>query len=270
MAEGHVTRKLAAIFYADVAGYSRLTGVDEEGTHRTLSTYLDAITELIQDHGGRVLHYAGDAVLAEFASVVVAVNCAVEIQRNIASRNKGLSDDRKVQFRIGVNLGDVIVDRDEIYGNGVNVAARVEGLAEPGGVCVSASVFEQVKGRIDVGFENMGPQKVKNIEDPVHTYRIVLDKPAARVATTRMPQSSSIAVLPFDNRSGDPDQEFFADGMADDIITGLSRFRSLFVIARNSSFSYKGKSPDVRNVARDLGRTTSWKEACAEAASGSG
>ncbi len=302
MAEEGLTRKLAAIFYADVAGYSRLTGADEEGTHKTLSAYLDAITTLIEDHGGRVLHYAGDAVLAEFASIVVAVSCAVEVQRDLATRNESLADDRKVQFRIGVNLGDVIVDRDELYGEGVNVAARLESLAEPGGICVSRKVLEEVRGKLDVGYEFLGEQSVKNIERPIPVYRVLLapeaagqiigERRAARAAWGRpalmaaaavvllaavggvavwrpwspdvepasvermafpLPDKPSIAILPFNNLSGDPEQEYFADGITEDITTELSRFRGLFVIARNSAFVYKGKAVNVREVGRELG-----------------
>ena len=179
MAETHVTRKLAAILYADAAGYSRLTGVDEEGTHRTLSAYLDTITNLIEGHGGRVLHYAGDAILAEFASAVVAVACAVEVQRDLTDRNKDLPDDRKVQFRIGANLGDVIVDRGEIYGDGVNLAARLESLADPGGICISRKVLHEVRDKLEVGFEFLGDQTVKNIERPVPVYTVLMDPKAA-------------------------------------------------------------------------------------------
>lgn len=179
MAEDRVARKLAAILYADVAGYSRLTGADEEGTHRTVAEYLDALSGSVATHGGRVVHYAGDAVLADFPSVITAVHCAVEIQRELAARNTGTPDDRKVQFRIGVNLGDVIVDRDDIYGNGVNVAARLEGLADPGGICVSGSVLEQVQDKVDVAFENLGAQEVKNIAQPIRAYKVRLRHEAA-------------------------------------------------------------------------------------------
>ena len=300
MAAGGVTRKLAAILYADVAGYSRLTGADEEGTHQTLCAYLDAITAFIEDHAGRVLHYAGDAILAEFASVVVAVTCAVEVQRNLAARNEDVADDRKLRFRIGVNLGDVIVDRDELYGDGVNVAARQESLAEPGGICISGSAFEQVEGKLDVGFEYLGEKQVKNIEKPIRAYKVLLAPEAAgrvigvkRRALARMrwaaaaaaivvivaggiatwlrpwapdiepasvermafplPEKPSIAVLPFTNMSDDPGQAYFADGMTDDLITDLSKVSSLFVIARNSTFSYKGGPVKVKKVAEELG-----------------
>jgi len=247
-----VTRKLAAILYADVAGYSRLTGADEEGTHRTVADYLDAISGLVSEHGGRVVHYAGDAVLADFPSVVTAVRCAVEIQNELAVRNTDIPEDQKIQFRIGVNLGDVIVDRDDIYGNGVNVAARLEGLANPGGICVSGSVLEQVQGKVDVSFEDMGPKEVKNIAKPIQTYRLVLEKPSAEVVPPPLPDKPSIAVLPFANLSADPEQEYFADGMTEDIITALSRLRWFLVIARNSTFVYKHKAKNIKQIAGEL------------------
>ncbi len=167
-----VTRKLAAIVYADVAGYSRLTGADEEGTHKTLSVYLDAITARIENHGGQVLHYAGDAILAEFASVVTAVTCAVDVQRDLAARNKDITEDRRVEFRIGVNMGDVIVDRDELYGDGVNIAARLESLADPGGICISGTVYDQVKSKLALDFDSLGAKTLKNINDPVTVYKV--------------------------------------------------------------------------------------------------
>jgi adenylate cyclase len=251
--EDRLPRKLAAILYADVAGYSRLTGEDEEGTHKQLGVALDLITNQIKIKGGRVVHYAGDAVLADFGSVVAVVDCAVTIQRALAEQNADIPEDRRLQFRIGINLGEVIVDRNDIYGDGVNVAARLESLAEPGGICVSASVFEQVKGKLDVGFQDMGPQEVKNITEPVRAYRVLLVRLSAFDEPPPLPDKPSIAVLPFVNLSGDPEQEFFADGMAEDIITGLSRYRWFFVIARNSSFTYKGRAVDVKQVAQDLG-----------------
>jgi adenylate cyclase len=251
--EDRLPRKLAAILYADVAGYSRLTGEDEEGTHKQLGVALDLITNQIKIKGGRVVHYAGDAVLADFGSVVAVVDCAVTIQRALAEQNADIPEDRRLQFRIGINLGEVIVDRNDIYGDGVNVAARLESLAEPGGICVSASVFEQVKGKLDVGFQDMGPQEVKNITEPVRAYRVLLVRLSAFDEPPPLPDKPSIAVLPFVNLSGDPEQEFLADGMAEDIITGLSRYRWFFVIARNSSFTYKGRAVDVKQVAQDLG-----------------
>ena len=253
MAEETVTRKLTAILYADVAGYSRLTGEDEVGTHKQLSAGLDLISGAIKAKGGNVVHYAGDAVLADFGSVVAAVDCAVSIQRQLAESTAQVPDGKRLQFRIGVNLGEVIVDRDDIYGDGVNVAARLEGLADPGGVCISATVHEQVRGKLDVGFEDIGAQEVKNIAEPVRTYRVLLEPPSAFDEPPPLPYKPSIAVLPFDNMSGDREQEFFADGMAEDIITGLSRFRWLFVIARNSTFTFKGRAVDVKQVAKELG-----------------
>jgi adenylate cyclase len=206
------------------------------------------------------VHYAGDAVLADFGSVVAAVDCAVSIQRQLAECNAQVPDDKRLQFRIGVNLGEVIVDRDDIYGDGVNIAARLEALAKPGGICISGRVYEQVEGKLDLGFEDMGEHEVKNIRKPVRVFRVKTDDGGARRQglgaagqALALPNKPSIAVLPFDNLSGDPEQEYFADGITEDIITGLSRFRSLFVIARNSTFAYKGRSPDVREVARDLG-----------------
>ena len=257
MAE-NVQRRLTAILYADVAGYSRLTGKDEVGTHRQLSAGLDLIAKRIAEAGGRVVHYAGDAVLADFGSVVAAVGAAVGIQRALADRARDIPDDKRLKFRIGVNLGEVIVDRDEIYGDGVNVAARLESLAEAGGICVSGAVFEQVKGKLDADFEDMGPQTVKNIAEPVRAYKVAIERSAGRLApggetNPALPDKPSIAVLPFVNMSGDPEQEFFADGMAEDVITGLSRYRWFFVIARNSSFTYKGRAVAVTQVAKELG-----------------
>jgi adenylate cyclase len=247
-------RKLAAILYADVAGYSRLTGVDELGTHRRLSEYLDLITDLIAHHNGRVVHYAGDAVLADFEIVSSAINCAAAIQRDLASRNADLPADRKVQFRIGVNLGEVIVDRNDIYGEGVNIAARLESLAAPGGICISESVKAAVGEQLPFGYEFLGEQTVKNIAAPIRVYRLLLDATESRARP--LAGSSfrpSIAVLPFQNLSGDPEREYFVDGVTEEIITALSRVRWFFVIARHSSFAYKDRSMDVREVARELG-----------------
>ncbi|MFB3134713.1 MAG: adenylate/guanylate cyclase domain-containing protein [Rhodospirillales bacterium] len=259
MAQVTITRKLAAILYADVAGYSRLTGADEEGTHRILDAYLDVFTASIKSHDGRVVHYAGDAVLAEFTSVVAALTSAAAVQRELETRNRDHPDDRKLRFRIGINLGEVIVDRDDIYGDGVNIAARLEGLAEPGGICISGSVHDQVKGKVDLAFEDLGEQTVKNIAVPVRVWRWLPDSPVASPGTgvstepLTLPDKPSIAVLPFANLSGDPEQEYFADGIADDIITALSNVQSFFVIARNSSFTYKGKAVDMKRVGRELG-----------------
>ncbi len=251
--EDRLPRKLAAILYADVAGYSRLTGEDEDSTHRTLSEYLDLISSTVERHRGRVMHYAGDAVLAMFEAVVDALSGAVAIQNELQKRNQDLPDERKVQFRIGVNLGDVIEDRGDIYGDGVNVAARLESLADPGGICISESVRTAVGKKLDLGFEFMGEQEVKNIAEPVRVYRALLAPPDAFGAPLPLPDKPSIAVLPFNNLSGDPEQEFFADGMAEEIITALSKYRWFFVIARNSTFTYKGRAVDVKLVAKELG-----------------
>ncbi len=252
MSNEPVIRKLTAILYADVAGYSRMTGEDEVGTHRQLSTGLDLISGRIKDSGGRVVHYAGDAVLGEFQSVVAAVETAVAVQAALSDRFADKPKDRRLQFRIGVNLGEVIVDRDDIYGDGVNVAARLESLADPSGVCVSGAVFEQVNGKLDIGFEDMGDQEVKNIAAPVRAYRIVTGHSMLTDAPP-LQDKPSIAVLPFDNMSGDPEQEYFSDGITEDIITALSRSPWLFVIARNSTFTYKDQRVDVKQVAGELG-----------------
>lgn len=254
-------RKLVAILYADVANYSRLTGVNEDTTHRALSEYLDLISETINTYHGEVMHYAGDAVLAKFEAVIDAVSSATEIQEQLLTRNANLPDEQKVQFRIGVNLGDVIEDRGDIYGDGVNIAARLESAADPGGVCVSASVFEQIRGKLDFQFEDMGEQEFKNIAEKIRSYRVI-PTPAQLSPDTfetlvgerlGLPDKPSIAVLPFQNMSGDPEQEYFADGMSEDIITALTRVPDLVVISRNSTFVYKGRAVDVRQVGRELG-----------------
>jgi adenylate cyclase len=257
--EDRLPRKLVAIFYADVAGYSRLTGADEEGTHRRLSEYLDFMSGNIGTHQGKVVHYAGDAVLAEFNTVTEALTSASAIQRDLAHRNKDLPDERKVEFRIGVNLGEVIVDRDDIYGDGVNVAARLEALADPGGICISDAVRTAVGKKLDLTYEDMGEQQVKNIEEPVRAYKVMMaaeDEPKAKEAVKpglKLSGKPSIAVLPFNNMSGDMDQEYFSDGITEDIITELSRFPTLFVIARHSTFSFKGQPIEIEEVGRKLG-----------------
>ena len=256
MEESGVKRKLAAILAADVAGYSRLMGADEQGTLDRLHEYRQTIDQLIDEHHGRFVGSAGDSVLAEFASSVDVVSCAWEIQKSLGALNESLPEGRRMEFRIGVNLGDVLVEGPQIYGDGVNVAARMEALAEPGTICVSGNVHEHIGTALDIGFEDLGAQLVKNIDQPIHSYRVLLDEHEPTVASKKrrtVTDKPSITVLPFENMSGDPEQEFFADGMAEDIITGLSRYRSLFVIARNSTFAYKGQSPDLRNVSRDLG-----------------
>jgi TolB-like protein len=256
----HTQRKLTTILAADVEGYARLMRADEEATLETLGEYREIIDVLIARHDGRVFSTGGDSVLAEFGSAVEAVRCAISCQEEIASRNAELADDRKLLFRIGINVGDVMVRDDDLFGDGVNVAARLEGLAQAGGVCVASSVFEQVKHKLSLGFEDLGPQEVKNITEPVSAYRLVpgsvsvsAGAAADREPAFELPDKPSIAVLPFENISGDPEQGYFADGMAEDIITALSHFRWFFVIARNSSFTYKGRAVDVRTVGRELG-----------------
>jgi adenylate cyclase len=251
-------RKLAAILYADVAGYSRLTGDDEDTTHRALSEYLDLISETINTYHGEVMHYAGDAVLAKFEAVIDAVSSATEIQKQLLTRNANLPEEQKVQFRIGVNSGDVIEDRGDIFGDGVNIAARLESLAEPGGICVSDAVRIAIGNKLGLIYEDMGKQKVKNITEAVHAYNIDLREDVREVdplnlPPLELPDNPSIAVLPFTNMSNDPEQEFFSDGITEDIITALSKISSMLVIARNSTFIYKGKAVDVKQVGRDQG-----------------
>jgi len=255
--EDLLPRKLAAILYADVAGYSRLTGEDEDATHRTLSEYLDLISTTTESHRGQVMHYAGDAVLAKFDAVVDAMSTAVAIQDELNTRNQGLPDERKVHFRIGVNSGDVIEDRGDIYGDGVNIAARLESLADPGGICISDAVRSAVGKKLDLDYEHMGEQEVKNISEPVRAYKVVMAKEKAAVIESVKPalelrDKPSIAVLPFTNMSGDPEQEYFSDGITEDIITALSHFRELLVIARNTSFSFKGKAMRVDQICKEL------------------
>jgi adenylate cyclase len=255
MAEERARRRLAAILAADVAGYSRLMGLDEAGTARRLRDCLAGVRSVVAEHGGRIVKTTGDGVLIEFPSVVAAAECAVEMQTFMVERNADVPVERRMLYRIGINLGDVLVEGDDILGEGVNVAARIEGIADPGGICLSRSAYDQVKGKIDAQFSDMGEQRLKNIAEPVRVFRIDNDK--ASIASVRptlqMPEKPSVAVLPFTNMSGDPDQEYFSDGITEDIITELSRFRSLLVIARNSSFSYKGRSPRIQDVERELG-----------------
>ncbi len=250
MTTQEVKRKLTAILSADVKGYSRLMGEDEEGTLRTLTAYRELMVTLIQQHQGRVVNAPGDALLAEFESVVDAVKSAVEIQRGLAKRNAELPVDRRMQYRIGINLGDVMVDGEAIYGDGVNIAARLESLSEPGGICISGTAYDQVENKLSLGYEYLGEQSVKNIAKPVRVYRVAIAAPPAHFMTAEKP---SIAVLPFVNMSGDPEQEYFSDGITEDIITALSQLRWFFVIARNSTFSYKGKPVDVKRIGRELG-----------------
>src|SRR6516225_9234950 len=256
------TRRLAAILAADVVGYSRLMGADEEGTLAALKSIRRELGDpKVKEHRGRIVKTTGDGLLIEFASVVDAVRCAVEVQREMAERNADVPPDRRIEFRMGINLGDIIKDGRDIYGDGVNVAARLETLAEPGGICVSRVVRDQVRDKLAFAFEDMGEQQVKNIARPVRVHRIRLFeeeafptvRPSDRATALAVPDKPSVAVLPFTNMSGDPDHEFLADGIAEDVITALSRYPSLFVIARNSCFTYKGRAVDVKQVGRDLG-----------------
>jgi len=296
-------RRLTVILSADVAGYSRLMGEDDDATVRTLTGCREMMTSLIEQQRGRVVDSPGDNLLAEFPSVVHAVNCAVELQRELRERNAELPEDRRLEYRIGVNLGDVIEEGQRIYGDGVNIAARLESLAEPGGICISGSVYSQVKNRLKLEYESLGEQEVKNIKEPVPVYRVLMEPQAAEMLPSEekpksrvwlkvaiaagvmvvllaaaavviwnvyfslpdvkgtpgvvkdfaLPDGPSIAVLPFDNMSGDPEQEYFSDGLTENIIAGLSSNGRLLVIARNSTFSYKGKSVKVQDVARELG-----------------
>ena len=252
-------RKLAAILYADVAGYSRLTGEDEDATHRTLGEYLDLISAAVDSHDGQVMHYAGDAVLAKFDAVVDSMSAAVAIQSELNARNVDVPEERKVQFRIGVNLGDVIEDRGDIYGDGVNVAARLESLAEPGGICVSDAVRSAIGKKLNLKYENIGEQTVKNISEPVRSYKIIMagEKSTVPVGTKttalELPDKPSIAVLPFTNLSGDSEQDYFADGVVDNITTALSRIKIFFVIARTSAFIFKDRAVTFAEVRDVLG-----------------
>jgi adenylate cyclase len=260
MAEERVQRRLSAILAADVVGYSRLIRADEEGTLARLRSIRDELIDpSIARHDGRIVKTMGDGMLIEFPSVVDAVRSAVEVQQSVAAREADVPEDRCIVFRVGINLGDVVIDGDDIHGDGVNVAARLEGLADPGGICVSGAVHDQVRDRIDLTFEDLGEQEVKNIDRPIRVWRWTTDTsttasgPATTDQPLPLPDKPSIAVLPFENMSGDPEQEYFTDGIAEDVITALSRFRSLFVIARNSSFTYKGPAVDIAQVAKDLG-----------------
>ena len=253
-------RRLAAIVAADVAGYTRLIGADEEGTLRALRAHRNELIDpLIAEHGGRVANTAGDSLLLEFPSVVDAVRCSVAVQEGIAERNREIAEDRRILFRVGINVGDVVVEGDDLLGDGVNVAARLETMSEPGGVTLSDDAFRQVRDRLDLAWQDGGEHEVKNIARPVHVWRwlsgdqAAVAMPAEIDSPLPLPEKPSIAVLPFDNLSGDPEQEYFADGIAEDVITGLSRIRWLFVIARNSTFAYKGRAYDVRRIAAELG-----------------
>lgn len=258
-------RKLAAVVHADAAGFSRLMSADERGTVAALEACRAAFRECVTSHGGRVVDTAGDSVLAVFESVVEAVSCAIAVQQSLRAKNETVPEERRLQFRIGVNLGDVITRPDgTVYGDGVNLAARIESLAQAGGIAIAGSVYESIAGKLNAAFIDLGEQEMKNIARPVRVYRVEVPSPGlgealtprtVKAATTAQekPDNPSIAVLPFNNMSGDPEQEFFADGITEDLITELSRFRELFVISRNSSFKYKGKPVDVQNFAAELG-----------------
>ncbi|MFQ5953698.1 MAG: adenylate/guanylate cyclase domain-containing protein [Kiloniellales bacterium] len=253
-------RRLTAILAADMVGYSRLMGEDEAGTLDALKTHrVELIEPAIAAHEGRVVKLIGDGVLAEFPSVVEAVQCGVEIQRGMAKRNVEATADRRIEFRVGINLGDVIADGDDIYGEGVNIAVRLERIADPGGICIARNVFDQVKGKVEVGFEDMGDLRIKNIAAPVRVYRILPETSGTARAPRRGEEAGlhankpSVAVLPFTNMSGDPEQEYFSDGITEDVITELARFQNLTVMARNSVFTYKGQAVRVQDVGRDLG-----------------
>ncbi len=264
MTDNRVERRLAAILAADVAGYSRLTGLDEEGTHVRLRERLRGLADpKISEHRGKVVKHTGDGVLAEFGSVVDAVRCAIEVQRGMAEQNATMPQVKRIEFRIGIHVGDIIVDNNDIFGDGVNIAARLEGIAEPGGVCISDDAQRQVRGKVDFAFEDMGPQNLKNIVEPMRAWRLrmnasgsaaaPIEPPVESTQALALPDKPSIAVLPFENMSGDPEQEYFADGMVEEIITALSRFKWLFVTARNSSFTFKGQAVDIKEVGRRLG-----------------
>src|SRR3982074_676266 len=263
---GRVERRLAAVLAADVAGYSRLMGADEVGTLAALKTQRREIFDpAIAQHNGRIVKTTGDGMLVEFASAVDAVTCAMAVQDKMAERTAERTEPH-IQFRVGINVGDIIIDGGDIFGDGVNVAARIENACEPGGVYLSGNAFEQVRGKTSFAFDDIGEKTLKNIDRPVRLYAVRSAVSSATASARSHPETGkllplpdrpSIAVLSFTNLSGDPEQEYFADGVVEDIITALSRFKSLFVIARNSSFSYKGKSPDIRKGGRELG-VRSW------------
>ncbi|MGA8885516.1 MAG: adenylate/guanylate cyclase domain-containing protein, partial [Pseudolabrys sp.] len=261
MPDERVDRRLAAILATDIAGYSRLMGTDEEGTLRQLKAHRKELVDpKITEHRGRIVKTTGDGMLVEFVSVVDAVRCAVEVQRAMVERNASVPSDKRIEFRVGINVGDIIIDGDDIFGDGVNVAARLEALADPGGIMVSRVVHDQVQDKLAFQFDDLGEQSVKNIARPVGVHRIQISEQLSRspnLPATKTERAASerpsIAVMPFVNMSGDPEQEYFADGISEDIITGLSKLRWFFVIARNSSFIYKGKAVDVKRAARELG-----------------
>ena len=255
-------RRLTAVLAADVAGYSRLMGRDEEGTLAKLKSFRKALVDpAIAEHRGHIVKTTGDGMLAEFASAVDAARCAIEVQRGMAERNAGVPRELRIEFRIGIHVGDIIIDENDIFGDGVNIAARLEAIAQSGGICISDDAHRHIRGKVDSVFDDMGPQVLKNIAEPMRAWRMQIGNAAASTSDVSagssqplaLPDKPSIAVLPFQNLSGDPEQEYFADGMVEDIITALSHFKSLFVIARNSSFTYRGNAVDVKQVGRELG-----------------
>src|SRR5262249_38712484 len=254
MSEIRDERRLTTILAADVVGYSRLMGEDEAGTLAALrQRRKEVLQPLLEKYAGRLIKLMGDGVMVEFASVVNAVQCAVELQREMKRRNETLPDQRRMRLRVGINLGDVIVEDGDLYGDGVNLAARLEALAEPGGICISDTAYHHVSGKTHLGFADLGEHRVKNFSRPVRAHRVLLEEgPAAPAAQAKSTEEPSIVVLPFANMSGDAEQDFFADGLTEDIITELSRFRHLFIISRNSAFKYKGKHVDLRQVAQEL------------------
>ena len=257
MADGRVERRLSAIFAGDIVGYSRLMGADEEGTLARLNAHrLEFLEPNIAEYRGRIVKRTGDGILIEFVSPVDAVRCAIQQQRGMAERNEGVAPDKRIEFRIGIHVGDIIIEDGDIFGDGVNIAARLESIAQPGGICISDDAYRQVRGKIGVAFQDTGEHELKNIERPIRVYQLQqLGAPAPRApqALAARPHGPSIAVLPFQNMGGDPEQEYFADGMVEEIITGLSRLRWLFVTSRTSSFQFKGLNLDVREIARRLG-----------------
>src|SRR5262245_10205795 len=248
------TRRLAAILAADIAGYSRLIGADEGGTLQRLRAIRDELIDpTIATHHGRLVKTTGDGLLVEFGSVIDGLRCATEIQAGMAERNATVPPAERIEFRMGLNVGDVVVEDGDIFGDGVNVAARLEGLAEPGGICVSARVQEDAAGKVDLAFDDMGEQRLKNIARSVRIYRVATAKAEERKAPLQLPDKPSLAVLPFQNMTGDAEQDYFVDGFVEEITTAISRLPWLFVIARNSAFTYKGSGVDVKQVARELG-----------------
>jgi adenylate cyclase len=264
LTDERMERRLAAVLAADIAGYSLLMGRDEEGTLSQLKAFRKTLVDpTIAAHRGRIVKTTGDGMLVEFASAVDAARCAVEVQQGVADQNAGVPPSVRIQFRIGIHVGDIIFDDNDIFGDGVNIAARLEGIAEPGGICISDDAQRQIRGKLDSPFEDMGPQNLKNIIEPMRAWRLSVDAKSSAylsadhsIVTAQppaVPDKPSIAVLPFQNMSSDPEQEYFADGTVEDIITALSRYHALFVIARNSSFTYKGQAVDVKRVGRELG-----------------